>query len=457
MANHRTLIVGVLLIVLFVAACGHAVPTPNSDQILTQDLTPVPSPIETKPFSFATFSSTFLPTQAPTLTETITPTRTPVPTATPPSIDSGPFQYVTSLAGMPVGYPDLTVQVRALENGSVWVITYEWAGRWNGEVWDFIFPLEEEVQADVDVLGRLWVFQPDADGIDVWQDGQWTSYGIESGWTEAYQTASGWWAPKPWRVSITADGTVWLPTQNDVRQYDGQHWIVHTMEQMGFPTPEYADTIAHQISLVDGGREIWVGECFYSGPGPTGGEGQGVRWFDGTTWHGKDAAVGDTCVSAMAVDGAGNLWIGATDVIWRYQPTGQTWVRFDLPEEYLWEYNFTHPRNLVVDTRGDAWIVLQYCGGASCDAILKLHRIHGDVWSQVLETYDWFAPPKLMAMDWNGQAWVFWDETVFRLEGNSPLAVVDLRVRGVDVGPDGRMWIVVTAYDTDATLWKMSP
>jgi hypothetical protein len=453
MAVHR-LLIG-LLIMSTLVACGQTVPISTQDQIPTQDKTTGPSSTVTQPYSFATFSSTFLPTKAPTSTGTVTPTSTTVPTATPPSIDSGPFQYVTSLAGVPIESPALPVQVRALEDGSVWVITFEWAARWNRETWDFIYPLEEGVQADVDALGRLWLLKQDADGIDVWQDGQWTTYGIESGWTKAYQSASDWWAPKPWRVSIAADGTIWLPTQDDVRQYDGQHWIVHTMEQMGFPAPEYDDSIAHQITLLDGGREVWVGECFYSGPGPMGG--QGVRWFDGTTWRGEDVPVGQACVSFTGVDTAGNVWLGAKDVLWQYKWADDTWMAYYLPESFLSGYNFTHPRDLIVDNLGDIWVILQYCGGGSCDAISRLHRIHGGMWSQVLETQDWFMPPKILALDHVGQGWLFWDETVIRLEGSSLEPVIELAVRGVDIAPDGKMWIVVVGYETDATLWVLKP
>jgi hypothetical protein len=365
---------------------------------------------------------------------------------------------MTSPTGLlPDPYPSATdVQVRALADGSVWVITSQAAGRWDGRVWDTVFPLEEDMLADVDESGRLWLFRQDADEITVWQDGQLTTYGADSGWTSAQASSSGWWVPRPWRVYMGEDGTIWLQTASDVRQFDGQHWTIHTIEEMGFPLPEWEDTtgIVHQIALVNGGAQVWVGECQYTGPGPV--ANPGVRWFDGTTWHGADAPVGPTCVSIIEVDLAGNVWIGAQDIIWRYEPASQAWTPYRLPEAQLSGYNFTYVRDLIVDLSGDIWAILQYCGGASCDAVSRFYRIHDGAWLQVFETRDWSVPLKQLALDGNGQGWLFWDGTVYRLEGDSIRPEVKLPSRGVGISPDGTMW-VVAGHEAGLVLWVLEP
>jgi len=256
-------------------------------------------------------------------------------------------------------------------------------------------------------------------------------------------------------VTLGKGATAWLPTETDVRFFDGQRWTIHTIEEMGFPIPEMEnDGIVHEIVLIDGGAQTWVGECQYSGPGPV--SKPGVRWFDGATWRGADAPVGPTCVSIVDVDMAGNVWVGARDALWRYEPARQKWTPYRLPKTLLADYNFTYPRDILVDRSGDIWVILQYCGGASCDTLSRLHRIHAGEWSQVFETYDWWIPLKQLVLDGSGQGWLFWDSTVYQLLGDEVVLVADLPARGVDVGPDGRVW-VVAGNENDAALWRYDP
>jgi hypothetical protein len=432
----------VTLIVLSMLACG---------QLQPATAMPVPS-------------STFMPvfTSEPALTlappritpSTRAPTRTRIPTAAYPPVVPGPFRRVTSLAEP---FPNLyeEVQVRAPADGSVWVITSRSAARWDGQAWNPVASMEEDMLADVDESGRLWLFRQDGDEIVVWQDGQWMTYGAGSGWTGARASAgSGGWAPKPWKVSVAADGTVWLPTETDVRHFDGQRWAIYTLEEMGFPAPEGDDStgVVHQIALVEGGAQVWVGECQYTGPGPV--SRPGVRWFDGVTWRGAETPVGSTCVSVVDVDPAGNVWIGAVDGVWRYDPARQKWTSYSLPEKFLSGYNFTYTRDLMVDRSGDIWVYLQYCGGASCDANTILHRIHAGKWSQIFEKQEWFTPLQQLALDGSGQGWLFWDGSVYQLLGDEVTAVAVLPARGMDVDPDGKVW-VVTGHESDADLWVL--
>jgi hypothetical protein len=315
--------------------------------------------------------------------------------------------------------------------------------------------MEEDMLADVDESGRLWVFRQGADEIAVWQDGQWTTYGVESGWTSARASSSVWWVPKPWKVSLAEDGTAWLPTRLDVRHFDGQHWTIHTLEEMGFPTPEDEETaIVHQIALLNGGAQVWVGECEYSGPGPI--SQPGLRWFDGVAWHDADTPVGLACVPVVEVDSAGVMWVGAVDVVWRYEPASRTWTPYRLPEAFLSGYNFTYVRDLIVDQSGDIWVILQYCGGAGCDINSTLHRIQAGEWSKVLEKPEWFMPLQRLALDGNGQGWLFWDGMFYQLSEDEMAPVATLEARGAGVGPRGSVW-VVTGHADEATLWVLEP
>ncbi len=216
------------------------------------------------------------------------------------------------------------MQVRAAADGSVWVITDRIVMRWDNQNWEFVLSESEDTLAALDDSGRLWVLRQDTSQITAWQDGQWITYAADSGWTDTHTAGEmSWWSPASWNALSGAGGTLWLPMARDVRAFDGKRWSVYTLEDMDFPSPDLEDMgVIHRLATRAGGTEVWVGECYYSGPGPMGG--QGVRWFDGKTWHGAGAPVGITCVSAVQVDAAGNVWLAAYDVVWRYGDDDQS-------------------------------------------------------------------------------------------------------------------------------------
>lgn len=398
-------------------------------------------------------SRTPAPTLKPIPTRTRAPTRTTFPSPTYPPVEPGPFQHVAALAeSFRHDYEEALV--RPLADGSVWVILSQSVVRWDGQAWLPVASLEEDTLADVDESGRLWLFRQDADEIAAWQDGQWTSYGAESGWTSAHVSTAAGWAPRPWRVSTAKDGTVWLPTRLDVRHFDGRRWTIYTLEQMGFPLPEWENNdLVHQIALVEGGAQVWVGGCEYSGPGPAGNP--GVRWFDGAAWHGADAPLNPACASVVDLDGAGNVWIGAKNAVWRYQPAGQTWTPYRLPDALLEGFNFTYTRDLIVDQSGDIWVILQYCGGASCDTLSRLFYIHAGEWAQISEMREWGVTPfNRLALDGAGQGWWFRDGTIYRLMGGEAAPAGALVIRGMGLSPAGSLWVLAEHGD-EAALWVL--
>ncbi len=410
------------------------------------------------PSSTSTLVLLLEPTPTPTSPTTLVPVSTSITTATQPSSrsaeDTGPFRHVTTLADL---LPDASsdVEVRALADDTVWIITSQAVMRWDEQSWEVVLSESEDFLAAVDDAGRLWVMRQDTSEIAAWQDGQWTTYDGDSGWTDADTSEPSWWAPAPWSVYTGASGTLWLPMARDVRAFDGKKWSLYTLEDMGFPPPEGEGMdIIHRLAMRDGGAEVWVGECYYSGPGPMGG--QGVRWFDGMTWHGLDAPVGTACVSAIEVDSTGNVWLGVRDVVWRYVPASMMWTSYRLPEALLLDYNFSHPRQIIIDGAGDVWVIMQLCGGASCDGPAHLYRIRNGVWSLIVDSPDWSMPFKQLALDGSGQGWLFWDGTVYRLEGEFIKPVASIVARGVGVSPGGQVW-VVAGYGDDATLWTLEP
>jgi hypothetical protein len=397
---------------------------------------------------------TILRTASPFGSPTSTPTRakTPTTTAEPsPTLFAGPFRRVTSLAGiLPDGYAEVLVRTPA--DGSVWLLTGQDAVRWNGRAWDVVMREEDALPSDVDDAGRLWVIRRDAGGIAVWEDGKWMEYGEDNGWTEADGHLAGWWAPKPWRVRTAPDGSLWVPTDRDIRRLDGGRWTIHPGAVIGFADMEFSvDAAVHPVALASDGS-VWTGDCGYSGPGPI--PGNGAFWFDGTVWRAVNAPVGRICISTVDADSAGNIWLGGADGIWRHDTGRGTWTEFRLPEVLLEGYNFTYPRELVIDAAGDLWVILQYCGGAGCDIFSRLFRVHDGEWTLLFEAQDWWVPLKRIVLDAGGQAWAFWNGVVYRLGEGDPAGVAESTARGAGADRDGRVW-VVAGSGMDAALWVM--
>jgi hypothetical protein len=443
MTQHMKMTLCITCFMFTTIACNllqssNVIPAPS----ITPTLTP---PLEPTPTQFSPSTLTPLPT----------PTATYTPSAPQLIEKAGPFRLVTSLAEL-LPDPETDVQVKALADGSVWLVTSQEVLRWDGQIWETVLSESEDMLAAVDDDGQVWVLRQDMSKIDAWQNGEWTTYGNESGWTNASISEVGrWWAPVHWRSTNSVGDSIWFPMESDVRLFDEKRWTLYTLEDMGFPLMNSEEIgIVHTLATSEDSAEVWVGECYYSGPGPMGGK--GVRWFDGKTWQGEAAPVGSTCVPVIEVDSSGNVWLGAPDVVWRDEPAGQTWTSFYLPEALLLDFNFTFPRQLVVDGAGDVWVMMQMCGGASCDNPAYLYRIHNGEWSLAIDSQDWSMPPKQLAVDGSGQGWLFWDGTVYLLDGDDLQPAASLEARSVDVSPDGRVW-AVARYEENLALWVLEP
>jgi hypothetical protein len=436
----------VLLTVLVMSACGS----------LQQ------STVSFVPSSTATIiptlksTATTISTPVPIATSASSATIIPVPSATtkPTAGSIVPFRGVASLAGL---LDDSTgeVQLHVLANDSIWIISSQSAIHWDGQEWKIVLPETAGQLVSLDNKGELWVLPQDTSEISAWHDGKWTTYSADSGWKDAGYFEKNWWAPAPWGVVRSADGTLWVPMAQDVRSFDGDTWSSYTLEDMGFPTPEMEDfSIVHDLAIADGGAEVWVGECYYSGPGPMGGG--GVRWYDGQAWRGADAPVGKKCVSALAVDPAGDMWLGVPDAIWRYEHTSRSWTEYSLPEGLLSGYNFTHPRQLIIDEAGDIWVIMQMCGGASCDGGANLYRIHDEEWSLIIDAAYWSSSFKQLVLDGNGQGWLFWEGMFYQLDDTTLKPITSITVLGVDMSPDGAIWVVAGSGE-NASLQVLEP
>lgn len=432
-----------ILLVFSLTACG-LVEQPVVTSIPSVIPTVVPTP-----------TSTLIPTLEPTTTPTSIPQSVPTTTPTQPLEQIGMFHRVTSLIGL-VSDPSAAMQLHAPADGSVWVVTNWQALRWDGKAWEVVLSEDEQMLATVDDSGRLWLLQQDQRGITAWQDGQWTTYRDDGDWTSAYSSSlAGWWAPESWHVVSSPAGTVWMAMAHDLRVFDGENWRLYTQEDMGFLPQEVEDLAAvYQIAIADDEAEAWVGECYYAPPGPM--TGQGVRWFNGQIWQSVEPQIDLTCLSAMFVDSEENVWLASYNTIYQYKREDGSWSSYVLPDTLLLGYSFSHPRHLIVDHVGDVWVIMQLCGGASCDGPANLYRIHDGEWSLIIEAEYWRSPYKQLLLDGSEHAWLFWEGTIYQLDGGSLTTIASISTLDADTSPDGQMWLLA-AREGDIELWMLAP
>jgi streptogramin lyase len=122
----------------------------------------------------------------------------------------------------------------------------------------------------------------------------------------------------------------------------------------------------------------------------------------------------------------------------------------------LSEFNFTHPQQIIVDQVGDVWVGEQMCGGASCDTQANLYRIHNGEWSLIIDAAYWLSSFKQLVLDGNGQGWLFWEGMFYRLDGDLLEPISSITARGIDVSPDGSIWVVAGTGD-EASLQILTP
>lgn len=401
------------------------------------------------------YDGTIILWDAGQVSQPVIPTATPGPSPTPTAEErtTAPFERVTPIGDSLLGE---SIALRTLPDGSVWLHDGRTVARLDpeGDTLQVVLSYVEGALIGVDDFGQSWVVSGDTSEIASWDGGAWTVYDIEDGWTPVSLEAT-WWSPVRRGVHTGADGSLWLSTAEDVRVQRNGFWYAFTAEDMSMEAhdPDSGGR-AYAIETTADGPLTWVGVCDYSGPGPVGG--QGVRWFDVGQWQWSEspAPVGEECVSAVVEDGAGRIWVGANDDIWRYDPASGQWAQFTLPEPLLFEHNFGHVLEITVDPAGDVWLLYQLCGGASCDGPAYLYRVRDGDWSVVAESDWWFAPMKKLVFDGAGTGWLFWDGAIYRLDGETLLPAAALDAQAITVDTDGQIWFVASE-DEQRFLWTL--
>jgi ligand-binding sensor domain-containing protein len=337
--------------------------------------------------------------------------------------------------------PGAISALRPSADGGLWLLTHQGVAKlvdstWNVYLTDFTGKL-----AGIDAAGRVWVVSEDTHEISAWDGDSWTIYRTDAGWTplaDASHRYVGW-------VQSDELGRLWLATSQDVRVFDAAHWKVFTPEDMGMVegSGEEEFTSSFQLTIMKSTGEVWVRTCLWGVIGPAGG--QGIRRFDGQTWQGVNPPADFQCVTEIAQDWRGRVWVGAEGRLWRYDPAAGDWMEFTgLSGAYA-------VRDIVFDPSDEPWVILSPCG-ASCYEGDLLYRPRDGDWIQVApmdETY-----PHMLVFDAAGTPWLFWGGAIHRIVEDVPELVSLLYARSVTVDAAGRLWFVAQHQDRD-TLWVL--
>jgi ligand-binding sensor domain-containing protein len=294
----------------------------------------------------------------------------------------------------------------------------------------------------VDKTGRVWSVNEQADQISHWQGGTWVTYDRESGWQPIFD-----WFAQVGSSEADSSGNLWLSTSQDVRFFDGESWETYIPEDMNMPPPEFEDVATEIILQVLENDEVWVGSCFWSGPGPF--SGAGVRWYDGEAWRGADSPVAAGCVTKIEEDSQGRVWVALEDELWRYTPQREEWTRFQAPEpEEAQRYGYA--TEMVVDLEENVWIILAECGGASCFVGSVPYRMQDGEWQQFADRID--TDMWRLLLDVKDRIWIFSEAGISRIQDGEPSLEAQLYATHYTADSEGRLWIV-TGIEEQQLLW----
>jgi WD40 repeat protein len=383
------------------------------------------------------------------------PGPSPTPTLDLEALSTGPFRPVVTVDDV-LEEDFWYLHLHVTPDGTVWLYSDRQVAVLRDDAWSMYMAGFAGTVVGIDNAARVWAVNEDVSEISVWNGAYWVDYDAEDGWTPIEEIEYAW---QPVRRGVHTDraGRVWIATARDVRVFDGERWTVFTRQDMGMDPLEYPDEDNNfSITILKGYPEVWVGECDWGGPGPVGG--QGVRWFDGQTWHGADSPVSQGCAGPIVEDSTGRVWAGVEGTLWQYDPASGEWTSFAPPKlEPPWDYlRIGVVLSISLDTSDDPWVVFLTCGGASCDSPVLLYHLHDGVWTCIAETTTgWFTDGGYAVFDVAGANWLF-REVVYLLEGDELEPVAALSAQTVVVDAAGRIWFMAR-HEGQNWLWTLDP
>ena len=297
-------------------------------------------------------------------------------------LSQGEWETFTTTDGLPNN------RIRALlidADGHLWVGASQGGGWFDGTTWKGIvaFPAGVRDMA-VDDQGRVWL--ADGFGVEVYEHGTMTTYGLQEGLISLLTEA----------ILVDREGTVWASAimgdhpggcadsvaAGGINLFDGEEWSLVDTSDLFSPTV---------LDLVeDASGNIWaVG-------------GGGFARFDGTTWEpmrlpdeqANDEQAADEqsseIINCVAADSTDRIWLGTKGLgIWIWD--GQGWSQYTradgLAADTVWAIAFDDAGRAWVGTSGglnvldgESWTTYTVADGLAYNDVRAFAFVEDGVW-----------------------------------------------------------------------------
>jgi hypothetical protein len=438
LANHLSLIITLIFLLNACQGVQEVVePMAESASPTTIVAEATPTVVTPVPSATAVPSATSLPTTEPTATST----------PSPPEIEMVEEGGIAAYAYQPAA-EIISGTVRTLypgSNNSLWLVTNETAVQWQeGGVMQQLASFPGRFIGEDAANGRVWAATPDNE-IMAWDGSDWLAYGPENGW-EPFENSPAFLYPG----QTDENGRFWLPTNADLRFFDGERWQHFPPADVGLENIVTDSTWFNFPLLPAANGEIWLGVCHVMPPGPFGG--QGLLVYRDGVWDSVAGLPDSGCVSAISGDPDGSLWLNIDGSLWHRADSESEWSRSTPPPPEFGSY--ASLADIQIDSDGNAWVLAIVCGGASCGTISTLFYVADGVWTAVP---GWEFPALgavALFMDNAGDLWVMTNSVLYRVTTESPEVVGQRPILSAAQSRDGRIWFVAEDADKQPTLFS---
>jgi hypothetical protein len=407
-----------------------------------------------------TLTATTTDTPTPTLTATrtatitLTPSDTPLPSRTPtPFIfDQGKFENATVFKQV---IPGIINRLMVADNGSFWLASPYAVGVYNPNGSRFNQINLRDPVIGLTRNGLAWILPASGTPLSIWNGKTGSIYDE----TNAWLPPQGYGLPSPLKPALSTNdnGNLWMTTAYDVRRLDGSLWRIFLPQEMTISLP-YRKTMATSFRTIHSqiSDKTWVGSCDWSAGEPVGGD--GLRVYMDNKWRKPDFPANDGCVTALATDRFGYLWVGIESRLWRYDENNDSWEEFNPPtldKDQFSGFSYGAVKDLVDAPNGSVWVLYELCGAAGCDTRQIRYRIQYGSWLSVRESSQLY-PPELL-FDGNSTAWLLTPGEISRFDGFQFKPVASIDWIAADIDSFGNLWIMAGELNQEMILWRYEP
>ncbi len=304
----------------------------------------------------------------------------------------------------------------------------------------------------VDLQGLAWSISEDGRQVSSWDGSTWKSYGYREGWLLPAEMAKsielgGFFHQLP-------DGNIWLSTDRDIRQFNGQRWRIYTATEMGLRLPYLAGVTTSLIVAPSAGNSnLWVGSCDWRDNLPTGGG--SFRHYDGSRWTDASFPTPEACITSIAIAPEGAIWVAAENALFALDPGSQSWSNYPIPTQNNPHQQVVYNSDLKIDPDGNAWLLANLGDGSGFIREKIRYLFRHEEWIETTrlpvtsEQRIFFVPP--------GDIWAFEPGKISQYqEGGGWMDIALLDFGPLSQDPYGAIWLVSSRTERPI-LWKAEP